>query len=165
MGENPDERTYRERRNSRLRDRRQAKEREREQAEQDVRLQRENPLLAQNLYPDFARALSTSSEVGRVLAQIANGLPRTPKVEGYRRVLTQAGNHFLPLAHPPNDLSHTINSRRDARSNINASCDRRHENEIRRREEYDRIMGTGMQPCDKDRVSSILHQQPDPGMV
>jgi hypothetical protein len=72
MGETPDERTHQERRNSC--DRRQAQEREREQAEQDARLRQENPLLAWNLYPDFARALNTSSEVGGVLAQIANSL-------------------------------------------------------------------------------------------
>jgi hypothetical protein len=72
------------------------------------------------------------------LARIADDLPRTPDAEGYRRLLTQAANHLLPLAHPPNDLRHTINSRRDARSSINASRERRHENEIRRREEYDR---------------------------
>jgi hypothetical protein len=64
-------------------------------------------------------------------------MPRTPDAEGYRRVLTQATNHLLPLAHPPNDLHHAINSRRDARSNISASHDRKHENEIRRREQYD----------------------------
>jgi hypothetical protein len=82
--------------------------------------------------------MNTPSEVGGVLARIADGLPRTPDVEGYRRLFTQAANHLLPLAHPPNDLRHTINSRRDARSSINASRERRHENEIHRREEYDR---------------------------
>jgi hypothetical protein len=122
------------------RDCRQAQERERELAEQDARLWPENPLLARNLYPDFARALNSPSEVGGVLAQIADGLP-TPDVEVYRRLLTQAANHLLPLAHPANDLHHTINSRRDARSTISASCDRRHENEIRHREEYDRDHG------------------------
>jgi hypothetical protein len=141
MGETPDERTHREHRNSRCRDRRQAQERKQELVEQDARLRRENPLLARDLYPDFARALNTPSEVGGVLAQIANDLPRTPDVEGYRRVLTQAANHLLPLAHPPNDLRHAINSRRDAQSNISASRDRRHENEIRRREEYDQDHG------------------------
>jgi hypothetical protein len=81
--------------------------------------------------------MNTSSEVGGVLARIANGLPRTPDAEGYRRLLTRVANHLLPLAHPPSDLQHAINSRRDAESSINASCKRRHENEIRRREEYD----------------------------
>jgi hypothetical protein len=104
MGETPDERAHRERRNSRHRDRRQAQERERELAEQDARLQREYLLLARNLYPDFAQELNTSSEVGGVLAQIADGLPRTPDMEGYRWLLTQVANHLLPLAHPPNDL-------------------------------------------------------------
>lgn len=141
MGETPDERTHREHCNSRCRDRRQAQEREQELVEQDARLRRENPLLARDLYPDFARALNTPREVGGVLAQIANSLPRTPDVEGYRRVLTQAANHLLPLAHPPNDLRHAINSRRDAQSNISASRDRRHENEIRRWEEYDQDHG------------------------
>jgi hypothetical protein len=45
-----------------------------------------------------------------VLAQIANGLPRTPDTEGYRRLLTQAANHLLHLAHPMNDLRYAINS-------------------------------------------------------
>jgi hypothetical protein len=85
--------------------------------------------------------MNTPSEVGGVLARIADGLPRTPGVEGYRRLLTRAANHLLPLAHPPSDLRHAINSRRDARSSINASRERRHENEIRRREEYDRDHG------------------------
>jgi hypothetical protein len=78
VGETLDERVHRERRNSRRRDRRQVQERERELAEQDARLLRENPLLARNLYPDFTRALNTPSEVGGVLAQIVDGLPRTP---------------------------------------------------------------------------------------
>jgi hypothetical protein len=81
------------------------------------------------------------SEVGGVLAWIADGLPRTPDAEGYRRLFTQAANHLLPVAHPPNDLRHAINSGRDAWSSINASRERRHENEIRHREEYDRDHG------------------------
>jgi hypothetical protein len=85
--------------------------------------------------------MNTPSEVGGVLARIADGLPRTPDAEGYRRLLTWAANHLLPLAHPPSDLRHAINSRRDARSSINASRERRHENEVRRREEYDRDHG------------------------
>jgi hypothetical protein len=75
------------------------------------------------------------------LARIADGLPQTPDAEGYRRLFTQAANHLLPLAHPPNDLRHAINSHRDAQSSINASHKRRHENEIRHREEYDRDHG------------------------
>jgi hypothetical protein len=50
-------------------------------------------------------------------------------------------NHLLALAHPLNDLRHAFNSRRDARSNINASRDRQHEEEMRQREEYDRDHG------------------------
>jgi hypothetical protein len=72
--------------------------------------------------------MNTPSEVGGVLARIADGLPRTPDDEGYRRLFTQAANHLLPLAHPPSDLRHATNSRRDARSSINASRARRHEN-------------------------------------
>jgi hypothetical protein len=137
IGETPEERVFREQRKSRRRDRRRAQE----QAEQDARQHRENPFFGRNLNPDFARAMNTPSEVGGVLARIADGLPRTPDAEGYRRLFTQAANHLLPLAHPPNDLRHAINSRRDARSSINASRERRHENEIRRREEYDRDHG------------------------
>jgi hypothetical protein len=85
--------------------------------------------------------MNTSSEVGGVLARIADGLPRTPDAEGYRRLFTQAAKHLLPLAHPLNDLRHAINSWRDARSSINASRERRHENKIRRREKYDRDHG------------------------
>jgi hypothetical protein len=101
----------------------------------------ENPLFARNMYPDFARAMNTPSEVGEMLAQIVDGLPRTPDVEGYRRLLTRAANHLLPIAHPPSDLRHTNNSQRDARISINASRDRRNESEIRRREEYDQDHG------------------------
>jgi hypothetical protein len=137
MGVTPEEQVFRERRNSRRCDRRQAQE----QAEQEARQHRENPLLGRNLNPDFVRAMNTPSEVGGVLAQIADGLPWTPDAEGYRRLLTRAANHLLPLAHPPIDLRHAINSRRDAQSSINASRERRHENEIRRREEYDRDHG------------------------
>jgi hypothetical protein len=133
MGETPEERVFRERRNSRRRDRWQAQE----QPEQEARQHRENPLLGRNLNLDFARAMNTPSEADRVLAQIADGLPQTPNAEGYRRLLTRASNHLLPLAHPPSDLRQAINSRRDARSSINASRERRHENEIRRQEEYD----------------------------
>jgi hypothetical protein len=55
--------------------------------------------------------MNTSSEVEGVLAQIADGLQRTPDAESYRRLLTQAANHLLLIAHPPNDLRYTINSR------------------------------------------------------
>jgi hypothetical protein len=85
--------------------------------------------------------MNTPSEVGGVLARIVDGLPWTPDAEGYRRLLTLAANHLLPLAHPPSDLRQAINSRWDARRSINASRERRHENEIRRREEYDRDHG------------------------
>jgi hypothetical protein len=77
--------------------------------------------------------MNTPSEVRGVLAQVADGLPRTPDAEGYRRLLTREANHLLPLAHPPSDLRHAINSRRDAQSSINASREQRHENEIRHR--------------------------------
>jgi hypothetical protein len=141
VGETPDERVFIERRNSRRRDRRQAQDRDREQAEQGVRIRRENPLFARNLNPDFSWAMNTPSEVGGVLAQIADGLPWTSDAEGYQRLLTRVANDLLPLAHPPSDLRHAINSRRDAWSSINASRDRPHVNEIRRREEYDRDHG------------------------
>jgi hypothetical protein len=104
-------------------------------------LHRENPLFARNLYLDFAHAMNTPSEVGGVLAQIVDGLPQTPDAEGYRWLLTRAAKHLLPIAHPPSDLRHAINSRRYARSSINASRDQRHESEIRLREEYDRDHG------------------------
>jgi hypothetical protein len=68
--------------------------------------------------------MNTPSEVSGVLARIADGLPRTTDAEGYRRLLTRATNHLLPLAHPPSDLRHAINSRRDARNSINASRER-----------------------------------------
>jgi hypothetical protein len=84
MGETPEERVFRERRNSRRRDRRRAQE----QVEQETRQRRENPLFGRNLNPNFARAMNTPSEVGGELAQIADGLPRTPDAEGYRRLFT-----------------------------------------------------------------------------
>jgi hypothetical protein len=120
IGETPEEWVFRERRNSRRCDRRQAQE----QAEQEARQRRENPLFGRNLNPDFARAMNTPSKVGGVLARIADGLPRTLDAEGYQRLFTRAANHLLPLAHPSSDLRHAINSRRDARSSINASRER-----------------------------------------
>jgi hypothetical protein len=51
------------------------------------------------------------SEVGRVLAQITNDLPRTSDAKGYRQILTQAMNHLLPLAHPASDMRYVINNR------------------------------------------------------
>jgi hypothetical protein len=81
--------------------------------------------------------MNTPSEVGGVLAQIADGLPRTLDTEGYQWLLTRAANHLLPLTHPPSDLRHAINNWRDAWSSINASRERRQENEIQCREEYD----------------------------
>jgi hypothetical protein len=133
VGETTEEWVFRERRNSRRRDHRQVQE----HAEQEARQHRENPLLGWNLNPDFARSMNTTSEVDGVLAWIANGLPRTLDAEGYRWLLTRAANHLLPLAHPPSDLRHAINSRWDAQSSINASRERRHKNEIRSQEEYD----------------------------
>jgi hypothetical protein len=85
--------------------------------------------------------MNTTSEVRGVLAQIADDLSQTLDAEGYRRLLTQAANHLLPIAHPTNDLCHAINSRRDTWSSINASRDQRHKNGIRRWEEYDRDHG------------------------
>jgi hypothetical protein len=64
--------------------------------------------------------MNTLSEVGGVLAQIADGLLRTLDVEGYQRLLTRAANHLLPIAHRPSDLHHAINNRQDAQSSINA---------------------------------------------
>jgi hypothetical protein len=99
--------------------------------------------------------MNTPSEVGGVLARIANGLPRTPDAEGHRRLLTRAANHLLPLAHPLRDLRHAINSRRDARSSINALRERRHENEIRCREEYDQDHGIPTR-SHATRVESVM---------
>jgi hypothetical protein len=70
---------FRERRNSRRCDHRRAQE----QAKQDARQRRENPFFGRNLNLDFARAMNMPSEVGGVLAQIADGLPWTPDAEGY----------------------------------------------------------------------------------
>jgi hypothetical protein len=95
------------------------------------------------------------SNVEGVLAQVANGLPRTLDAKGYRQVLTQAKNHLLPLAHPPNDLRHAINSRRDTRSNISVSRDHRHEDEMRRREEYDRDHGAPTHSCATRTESAV----------
>jgi hypothetical protein len=48
--------------------------------------------------------MNTPSEVDGVLARIADGLPRTPDAEGYRRLLTRVTNHLLPLARHPSNL-------------------------------------------------------------
>jgi hypothetical protein len=96
MGETPEERVFRERRNSRRRDRRQAQE----QAEQEARQRRENPLFGRNLNPDFARAMNTPSEVGGVLARIAMASPglRTPRAIGSCS-LGQLITFYLSLIH------------------------------------------------------------------
>jgi hypothetical protein len=110
--------------------------------------------------------MNTPSEVGGVLARIADGLPRTPDGEGYLRLFTQAANHLLPLAHPQNDLRHAIKSRRDTRSSINASRERRHENEIRRREEYDRDHGIpARSQATRTEISNSLDWRYYPGTV
>jgi hypothetical protein len=101
----------------------------------------QQPSLFSEPIPQLRSHNEHARKVGGVLAQIADGLPRTPNTEGYQRLLTRAANHLLPIAHPPGDLRHTINSRQDTRSSINASRDRRHKSEIRRREEYDRDHG------------------------
>ena len=85
------------------------------------------------MMPDFVRTMQTSSQASRVLAQIANDLSNSPDEEMNRQIHTQAANHLLPSVHPAPDMRHVINSRRDTRSNINASHDRRHESEMRRR--------------------------------
>jgi hypothetical protein len=119
IGETPEERVFRERRNSRRRDRR----RTQEQAEQDARQRRENPLFGRNLNPDFARAMNTPSEVGGVLARIADGLPRTPDAEGYRRLFTQAANIFYRslTRRTTCDTPSTVAEMREALSMLRAS--------------------------------------------
>jgi hypothetical protein len=69
--------------------------------------------------------MNTPSEVGGVLAQIADGLPQTPDAEGYRRLLTRAANHLLPIAHPraTYDTSSTIDETRGAPSTLRATDD------------------------------------------
>jgi hypothetical protein len=109
--------------------------------------------------------MNTPSEVGGVLAWIADGLPGTPDAEGYRRLLTRATNHLLSLAHPPTDLRHAINSRWDAWSSINASRERRHENEIRRRKSMIGIMASlhEVRPLGLSRQRLQLAAQPGDG--
>jgi hypothetical protein len=123
MGETPEERVFRERRNSRRRDRWQAQE----QSEQEARQHRENPLLERNLNPDFARAMNTPSEVGGVLARTADGLPRTPDTEGYRRLLTgQLIIFYLSLIHRViYDTPSTIGGTHRAPSTLRANDDTR----------------------------------------
>lgn len=86
--------------------------------------------------------MQTLGQVGGELARLANELPQTPEVEGYKQIITQTTTHLLPLAHPERDLRHRLNDRHDAQSYIDSSCARRHEEELRRREDYDweRIM-------------------------
>jgi hypothetical protein len=105
-----------EHRNSRHRERRHALERERERAEHDARLQRKNPLLPRNLLPDFARALNTSSEVGRVLAQIANGLPHTSDAKATDISSPGQRTIFFPLSirHRTCAMSSTVGETRGA---------------------------------------------------
>jgi hypothetical protein len=72
--------------------------------------------------------MNTPSEVGGGLTQIADGLPRTPDAEGYRRLLTRAANHLLRIAHPPSDLRHaptpsTTDETRGTPSTLHATDD------------------------------------------
>jgi hypothetical protein len=84
--------------------------------------------------------MNTPSEVGGVLARIADGLPRTLDAKGYRWLLTRAANHLLPLAHPQAicGTPSIVGGTHGAPSMLR---ERRHENEIRCREEYDRDHG------------------------
>jgi hypothetical protein len=108
--------------------------------------------------------MNTPSEVGGVLARIADGLPRTPDAEGYRRLFTRTANH-LPLAHPPSDLRHAINSRRDARSSINASRERRHETRYDTEKNMTGIMASlrGVRPPELSQQRLRLVARPGDG--
>jgi hypothetical protein len=92
---------------------------------------------------------------------MANDLPYTPDNECYRRILTQAANHLLPSAHLVGDMRHHINSRCDGRANIGESCARQHEEELRRREEYERDHDIPQQQA-TNQADSITNSMNDP---
>jgi hypothetical protein len=71
--------------------------------------------------------MNTPSEVGGVLARIADGLPRTPDAEGYRRLLTRAANHLLPSLIPRAiyGTPSTVVGTRGAPSTLHANGDMR----------------------------------------
>jgi hypothetical protein len=48
-----------------------------------------------DLQPEFPKVVQTPSQVGGVLAQMANDLPRKPDNESYRQILTRATNHLF----------------------------------------------------------------------
>jgi hypothetical protein len=71
--------------------------------------------------------MNTSSEVGGVLARIADGLPQTPDVEGYRRLFTQAANHLLPslICRTIYDTPSTVGGTHGAPSTLRTNDDTR----------------------------------------
>jgi hypothetical protein len=65
-------------------------DRKQELAEHNARHRCNHPPLPRNLLPDFARAMQMLNEVGGLVTQITNGLPRTLDTKGYQQILTQA---------------------------------------------------------------------------
>jgi hypothetical protein len=65
--------------------------------------------------------MNTPSEVGGVLAWIADGLPRTPDVEGYRRLFTVAGTREAPSMLRMNDDMRTRSTAGRSTTGIMAS--------------------------------------------
>jgi hypothetical protein len=123
IGETPEERVFRERRNSRRRDRQQAQE----QAEQEARQRRENPLFERNLNPDIARAMNTSSEVGGVLARIADGLPglQMPRANGGCSLGRPTTFYLLLIRRATYDTPSTVSEMHGAPSTPHANDDTR----------------------------------------
>jgi hypothetical protein len=77
--------------------------------------------------PDFARAMNTPSEIGGVLAQIADGLPRTLDAKGYRRLLTREAIIFCPslILRAIYDMPSTVGGMHGAPSMLRANDDTR----------------------------------------
>lgn len=82
-------------RNVRHRSHRTAQEREHEVVWRNARPPREHLPIPGDLQPEFPKVVQTPSQVGGVLAQMANDLPRKPDNESYRQILTRATNHLF----------------------------------------------------------------------
>lgn len=61
----------------------------------NARPPREHLPIPGDLQPEFPKVVQTPSQVGGVLAQMANDLPRKPDNESYRQILTRATNHLF----------------------------------------------------------------------
>jgi hypothetical protein len=92
-----------------------------------MRQRRENPLFGRNLNLDFARAMNTPSEVGGVLARIADGLPGLPTPRAISDYSLKQPTTFYPLLTRRTiyDTPSTVSGTHGAPSTLRANDDTR----------------------------------------